>query len=65
MSDLPGKFRMLDEIVMKETYGIGFKKGNTALRDEVEAVLRDIANEGLMAELARKYGIDEQALILK
>lgn len=65
MSDLPGKFRMLDEIVMKETYGIGFKKGNTALRDEVEAVLREIANEGLMAELARKYGIDEQALILK
>ena len=65
MSDLPGKFRMLDEIVMKETYGIGFKKGNTALRDEVEAALRDIANAGLMAELARKYGIDEQSLILK
>ena len=65
MSDLPGRFRMLDEIVMKETYGIGFKKGNTELRDEVEAVLREIASEGLMAELARKYGIDEQALILK
>ena len=65
MCDLPGKFRMLDEIVMKETYGIGFKKGNTALRDEVETALREIANEGLMAELARKYGIDEQALILK
>ena len=65
MSDLPGKFRMLDEIVMKETYGIGFKKGNTALRDEVEAALRDIANSGLMAELARKYGIDEESLILK
>ena len=65
MADLPGKFRMLDEIVMKETYGIGFKKGNTALRDEVEAALREIASEGLMAELARKYGIDEEALILK
>jgi len=65
MSDLPGKFRMLDEIVMKETYGIGFKKGNEALRDEVEAALREIAAEGVMAELARKYGIDEEALILK
>ena len=65
MADLPGKFRMLDEIVMKETYGVGFKKGNTALRDEVEAVLREIAAEGVMAEIARKYGIDEEALILK
>ena len=28
--DLPGKFEILTEIVMTETYGIGFKKGNTA-----------------------------------
>ena len=65
MADLPGKFKMLDEIVMKETYGIGFKKGNTALRDEVEAALRELAADGTMAALAAKYGIEKDAIILK
>ena len=64
MSDMPGKFKMLDEIVMKETYGIGFKNGNTALRDEVEAALRQLAAEGVMDALAEKYGIEKSALIL-
>ena len=64
MSDLPGKFEMLDEIIMKETYGIGFKKGNTALRDEVEAALREVAAEGIMATLAVKYGIELDSLLM-
>lgn len=64
MSDLPGKFAMLQEIVMTETYGVGFKKGNTALRDEVEAVMRELADDGTMKILAGKYGIEENALIL-
>ena len=65
MSDLPGKFEMLGEIVMTETYGIGFKKGNTSLRDEVEAALREVAAEGVMAKLAEKYGIEPASLLLK
>ena len=65
MSDLPGKFEILDEIVMTETYGIGFKKGNVALRDEVEAALREVAAEGTMAKLAEKYGIEPASLLLK
>jgi len=65
MSDLPGKFEMLGEIVMTETYGIGFKKGNVALRDEVEAALREVAADGTMAKLAEKYGIEPASLLLK
>lgn len=65
MVDIPGKFRILDEIVMTETYGIGFKKGNTALKDEVEAELRAIFANGTAAKLAAKYGIEQNALILK
>ena len=64
MSDLPGKFELLKEIVMKETYGIGLKKGNEALKDAVEDVLRELADEGTMKVLAGKYGIEENALIL-
>ena len=65
MADLSGRFEILPEIVMSETYGIGFKKGNTALRDEVEATLREVAAEGTMAKLAEKYGIEPASLLLK
>jgi len=65
MSDLPGKFEMLGEIVMTETYGVGFKKGNVALRDEVEATLKEIFADGTGAKIAEKYEIEPNALLLK
>lgn len=65
MSDMPGKFKMLDEIVMTETYGIGFKKGNVALKDEVEAVLKQLAADGTMEKLALAYGLEPKSLLLK
>ena len=65
MADLPGKFEMLSEIVMTETYGIGFKKGNTALKAEVEATLKAIFADGTGAKIAEKYQIEPNALLLK
>lgn len=65
MSDLPGKFELLGEIVMTETYGIGFKKGNAALKDLVEAELKALFADGTAAALAAKYGIEPKSLILK
>ena len=65
MADLPGKFEMLDEIVMTETYGIGFKKGNVALRDEVEETLKEVFADGTGLKIAEKYGIEPAALLLK
>ena len=64
MSDLPGKFRILKEIVMTETYGIGFKLGNVELKNLVEETIRELADDGTMKILAGKYGIEENALIL-
>ena len=64
MADLPGKFEMLKEIVMTETYGIGFKLGNTELRDLVEETLIALSDEGTLKVLAGKYGIEEDSLIL-
>ena len=64
MTDLPGKFETLGEIVMTETYGVGFKKGNDALKDQVEDVMRELADDGTMKVLAGKYGIEENALIM-
>ena len=65
MADLPGKFEMLKEIVMTETYGIGFKKGNVALKDEVESALKAIFADGTGARIAGKYQIEPAALLLK
>ncbi len=58
MADKKGAFRMLDEIIMKETYGIGFKLGNDALRDEVWATYLEMLADGTVAKLAEKYAID-------
>ena len=55
---------MLKEIVMTETYGIGFKLGNTELKDLVEETLIELSDEGTMKVLAGKYGIEEESLIL-
>ena len=65
MADLPGKFVMLKEIVMTETYGIGFKKGNVALKDAVEAELVKMFADGTAAKIAKKYQIELNSLILR
>ena len=56
-------FVMLDEELNKEQYGIGFKKGNTSLRNVVNADLHKLAADGTVATLAEKYGIADMICI--
>lgn len=46
---------MLDERLASEQYGIGFVLGNTALKDEVEATLMEMVNDGTFMKIAEKY----------
>ena len=46
---------MLSEQLASEQYGIGFLKGNEALRDEVQAVLDEMAKDGTFMKIAEKY----------
>lgn len=48
-------FRILDEQLASEQYGIGFKLGNEALRDEVESVLMEMVEDGTFMEIAEQY----------
>ena len=64
MRDMPGRFAMLSEIVMTETYGIGFKKGNVALCKMVEETLMEMAKDGTMVKFAKDYGIEPGSLTL-
>ena len=50
-----GQFRVLDEAVSVETYGVGFLKGNDELAAQVWACMQEIAADGTMAALADKY----------
>lgn len=48
-------FMILDESIASEEYGIGFAKGNEALRDTVQATLEEMAADGTMAEISEKW----------
>lgn len=54
-----GAFVILDEKLAVEQYAIGFKLGNTELRDEVEAVLMEMVEDGTFAEIAEKWGLSD------
>ena len=49
------KFKMLDEQVSTEKYGIGFKKGNEELKNEVQDTLYEMQKDGTIDKIAEKY----------
>lgn len=59
------EYTVLDEYINKEKYGVGFKLGNTALRDLVNNTMKEIAADGnTLSDLAQKYGISEKAILI-
>ena len=53
------KFVMLDDHVSSEQYGIGFLKGNTELRDEVQETLFTMLDDGTFAQIAETWGLSD------
>jgi polar amino acid transport system substrate-binding protein len=56
-------FSILDDYITTEKYGVGFKKGNDALKDQVQSTLDEMFKDGTVLKIAEKYGISEDALI--
>lgn len=48
-------FKILDDSLSEEEYGIGFKKGNTELRDKVQSTLEEMAEDGTLQEVSEKW----------
>lgn len=46
---------VLDEKMSAEEYGIGFKKGNSELLSAVEGAMSELAAEGKIAEISKKW----------
>jgi len=65
MASAPGKFRMLDEIILTEQYGIGFLLGNEALKNKVQETLKEMVKDGTAAKISKKWFDGRDVIILK
>lgn len=61
IQDKEDTFTILSEEISKEQYAIGFKKGNTELRDAVQATLYEMVEDGTFESIAEKW--DQQDVI--
>lgn len=52
-------FRMLEESVSSEQYGIGFKRGNEELRDVVQNTLFAMVQDGTFDAVAKEWGLTD------
>ena len=58
-------FVMLEEKLATEQYAVGFKLGNTELRDKLEKTLLEMAEDGTVLEIAKEWGLEDQLCIGK
>ena len=65
IAESKGKFILLAETVITEKYGIGFRKGNTKLRDAVQKTFKEMVKDGTAAAISKKYFNGKDVLILK
>lgn len=60
-----GGFTILDEPLAAEQYAIGFKKGNTELRDKVQKTLDEMAADGTFEKIAEKWDLQDSITLGK
>ena len=63
LSSKSDKFIMLDEKLSSEEYGIGFKLGNTELRDKVQLALLGMLHDGTFDRIVNKWGLEDSACL--
>lgn len=62
-TDAYSDLEIIGDALAPENYGIGFKKGNTQLKDAVEGALREMVADGTAAEISTKwFGEDIMAI---
>ena len=58
-----GKYKIIDEPIQSEKYGIGFKKGNDELKDTVWEEVLKLYDAGEVDKLAEKYEVADMLCI--
>ena len=56
---------ILDETIASEQYGVGFLLGNEALRDQVQATLYEMLEDGTFAQIAETWGLTDSVCLSK
>ncbi|HLS22977.1 MAG TPA: amino acid ABC transporter substrate-binding protein [Pseudogracilibacillus sp.] len=62
MAQEEGTFRVLDEGLAPEQYGVGVKKGNTELLDRLQKALDEMNEDGTAAEISEKWFGEDKIL---
>ena len=57
------KFIILDEHISSEAYGVGFKKGNTELRNRVQETLNEMLADGAFDKIAKNWGLEDSVCL--
>lgn len=65
MESRQGQFEMLEERLSSEQYGIGFKKGNTELRDQVQETLFSMLDDGSFQKITDKWKLSDSTCLAK
>ncbi len=52
-------FIILDDYISSEKYGVGFALGNTELRDQVQATLEEMLEDGTFAKITEEWGLTD------
>lgn len=60
-----GAYIVLADPIVSEQYGVGFLKGNTELRDQVQETLDEMAADGTFIKIAEKWGLEDCATLGK
>ena len=67
LSSREGQFVMLEQKLATEQYGVGFKLGNTELKDQVEKTLLEMAEDGTVDKIAAEwadYGLSVDSICI-
>ena len=49
------KYRILDDSLADEEYGVGFRKSDEELRDKVNETFKEMKEDGTLAEISEKW----------
>ncbi len=55
MSKKPGKFKVIDDKMGDEQYGVGMRQEDTLLQEKLNGVLKDMSADGTMTKLSQKW----------
>ena len=55
MSKKPGQFKVIDDKMGDEQFGVGMRKDDKVLQDKLNEVLKQMSQDGTLTKLSQKW----------